>query len=310
MRSPDGEDIVMDTRKDIRIEGLPFIWTTNLRDDEVREFHDLYGTRIAERNSPANTSKKIVIPLRIGFFPFSDGFCLWFASGQKQTVLYRSNLDWELLDARHKEVDELRQEQAAEEAIENELVLTEDNHLRDQAESAIKAGDYNHGAAYTAARAELRNKFNHIRGMPPSWSCWQPDLIFARFPTSRQGIEFFQHYNVSPRSFSNFAHWFSVRSNLHGEPLLKQTRLIYEEGMRMFPDCGNLAKAACLFFRRINRCDLAMLICIDAIQRGLSDGTKSGFAGRLARLRKESTDVKTKRGKQMRLFSCGRKEVH
>ncbi len=285
----------MDKREDITIEGLPFNWTTNLTDDEVREFHGLYGFRIAEPKCPPDTSKAIVIPLRIGFLPFRDGFCLWFTSGQKQTVLYRSNLDWELWEARHKEVDELREEQAAEEAIEKQLVLIEDNYLKEQTESAIKIGDYSRGAAYTAARAELRKSFKHFPAMPPHWSCWSPELIFARFPTSQEGMEFFQRYNVSPQAFSNFAHWFSTRSGLHGERLLTQTRLIYEKGMRMFPDSGNLAKAACLFFRRVKRYDLAIAICLDAIQRGLSDGTKSGFARRLVRLRKESTDAKLKR---------------
>ena len=57
--------------------------------------------------------------------------------------------------------------------------------------------------------------------------------------------------------------------------------------MRMFPDNANLTKAACLFFRRVGKYDLAMQICAEAITKGMKDGTKSGFAGRLERLEKE-----------------------
>jgi hypothetical protein len=43
-----------------------------------------------------------------------EGFCLWTATESEQTVLYRSNQDWELWNARQEEIAELRQEQAAD----------------------------------------------------------------------------------------------------------------------------------------------------------------------------------------------------
>ena len=283
----------MNTREHVCVAGTPFKWTTNLTDEEIREFHALYGKQIAEPDHRTDTSSTtIVIPIRMDFLPFREGFCFWCASREKHTVLYRSNRDWELWDARQKEIEELRQEQAAEEAVEKTLVINEDAHLREKTELAIGVGDYDGAAACVTARAELRKVFKRFRVMPVQWSCWYEDLIFARFPTSRHGIEFIRHYNNSPGAFSNFAHWFSVRCGLTGEALVEQTRAIFDEGMRMFPESGSLAQAKSLFFRRVGKYGMAMAVCVDAIKRGLRDGTKSGFEGRLKRLERESQNAR------------------
>jgi hypothetical protein len=60
----------------------------------------------------------------------------------------------------------------------------------------------------------------------------------------------------------------------------------------MFPDSTRFAQAASLFFRRVGEYRLAMAVCIDAIKRGLQDGTKSGFEGRLKRLEREFQNAK------------------
>jgi hypothetical protein len=68
----------------------------------------------------------------------------------------------------------------------------------------------------------------------------------------------------------------------------EQTHLIYKEALKLFPNYVWLTKAMCLFWRRIGRYDLAIKVCSEAIAKGLKDGTKSGFEGRLRRLERES----------------------
>jgi hypothetical protein len=59
----------------------------------------------------------------------------------------------------------------------------------------------------------------------------------------------------------------------------------------LFPNDGYLFKEACLFWRRRGRLDLAMKYCRIAIQNGIRDDTKSGFAGRLKRLEGEHARI-------------------
>jgi hypothetical protein len=278
----------MDTRKDVKVPGIPFRWTTNLTDEEICEFYSRYAERIKEPIQSAPVKKaQFIISIRMGFLDFLEGYCFWSASGDKQTVLYRSNQDWELWNARKEEIAELRQEQAAEEASEKILVMTEDNHLREKTKIAMSAGDYDTADACVTSRAELRETFKQFRVMPVEWTCWYPDLIFAQFPISQYGIKFFCRFRPLPQSFTNFGHWFSVRCGLKDEALVEQTRIIYEKGMELFPESGSIAQAASLFFRRVGKYELAMAVCIKAIKHGLRDGTKSGFEGRLKRLERE-----------------------
>lgn len=278
----------MNIRKGVSVLGIPYKWTTNLTDDEIREFHAAYSEKIKEPNQELKVlSTTIVFQCRMDFLPFMDGFCLWTATGTEQTVLYRSNRDWELWNARQEEIAELRQEQAAEEAAEKQLVMTEDVHLKEKTEAAKQIGDFDIAAACITARAELRERFKHFRLMPVGWTYWYPELILAEFPKSQHGIDFFERFHPLPQFFTNFGHWFSVSCGLTGEALVAETWKIYAEGMRLFPESGNLAQAASLFLRRVGKYDRAMAVCREAIRRGLQDGTKSGFEGRLKRLEQE-----------------------
>ncbi len=63
---------------------------------------------------------------------------------------------------------------------------------------------------------------------------------------------------------------------------------IYEEAFKHFPDDGSLFQAASLFWRRQRNYARAVEICKTAIAKGLRDGTKSGFEGRVRRLEKEA----------------------
>jgi len=275
-------------RDGVCVEGTPLKWRTNLSDEEIRGFYALYKERISEPSAPPNASSKIIfIPLRFGHLPFLEGYCFWGVSKGVHTVLYRSSGDWELWEARMEEIDELRKEQAEEEAIEIKLTINEDAYLKEMTESAITAKQYEKAAAYVTARADFRRSCKKFKTLPIEFSLWTPIFIFARIPISRYGIEFFSSNDPLPQHFSNFAHWFSVSSGLKGDSLVEETRRIYSEGMGLFPDSGNLAKAASLFFRRVGKYNLAMAICEDAIKRGLKDDTKSGFAGRLKRLQQE-----------------------
>lgn len=143
----------MTLRKQVSVQGLPYRWTTNLNDADIREFHAIYSEIIKEPlEAIDDKSSTIVIRFRLDFLSFSDGFCVWNATGNEHTVLYRSNRDWDLWSARQKEIEELRQEQATDEAIEKQLVLAEDSHLEEKTKVAKQSGEWAAATGYVIAR--------------------------------------------------------------------------------------------------------------------------------------------------------------
>ena len=100
----------MNVRERVLVDGLPFTWCTNLDDEALRDFYRRYADRIQEPEPSADASSRTIrLPFRMAFLEFLDGVCLWTCSGATHTVLYRSNRDWELWNARQAEIHELRQ---------------------------------------------------------------------------------------------------------------------------------------------------------------------------------------------------------
>jgi Uma2 family endonuclease len=126
--------------------------------------------------------------------------------------------------------------------------------------------------------------------MPLPWSLWRSDFpfIFTKFPNSKYGMEFLRHYDMRRQAWTNFAHWYATRRRAENQEYELQTGLIYEEAFKHFPDDGFLFQAASLFWRRQRNYARAVEICKTAIAKGLRDGTKSGFEGRVRRLEKEA----------------------
>lgn len=280
----------MNVREKVRVHDLPFTWSSNLDDDGLRKFYQQHRERIIEKALPAEQPSGVIhIPLRMAFLEFRGGVCLWTASSDHHTVLYRSRRDMELWNARRAEIQELRDEQAAELAAQRQLLAAEDNYLKEKTDLALTAGDYNTAARHVHARAELHVQCAEPYRMPGAWSCWRSEFtcIFTLFPTSTYGMDFIRKYDLPPQFWINFAHWYAVRRNAEGLEFEAETGRIYDEAFKLFPDWARLHQAACLFWRRRRRYELAMKICAEAIAKNLRDGTKSGFEGRLRRLEKE-----------------------
>jgi hypothetical protein len=70
----------MKLREKVVVEGLPYIWSTNLDDDGIREFFELHADQIREPDPPIQKSSEdklvINIPIRLGFLDFREGVCL------------------------------------------------------------------------------------------------------------------------------------------------------------------------------------------------------------------------------------------
>jgi hypothetical protein len=277
----------MQLREKVTVPGLEGTWTTNLTDDDLRRFHALHGG-----HSPTDQIRvglfttSITIGIITTTVPFRDGACLWYGVNDRRTVIFRTHQEWEIWEARKRELDELRQEQALRQAIERQLFRTEDHHLFTLASGAQARRDYEAAASCYCARAELRGRF-------PGIGCCSVMLVedtlmrFSVFPSSSYGIAYLRDYHPRARYFQRFADAFRFWSLLPAPKKRAEIEQIYDEAVRLFPDDGDLFKHACLFWRRERRLELALKYCRIAAERALSDDTKSGFVGRLRRLTRE-----------------------
>lgn len=276
-------------RKEVSADGVPYLWETNLDDSGIKEFYRRYSDDIKEEPVTKPASPYVIrIPLRFGLYDFRDGFCFWSARGERHIVIYRTKYEWEVWDARRSEIQELRDEQRIVLTVEEQILSTEDNHLKAKTDEAIDRRDFVTALALIEGRISIRLKCERLKELFYLWAISHLWWAYIRFPSSRYGIEFLLKFDRRLQSFLNFAHWFAARCALDSDACVLETRRIYEIAWTLFPNEGRLAKHECLFFRRLGQYELAIEVCLSAIQNGLRDDTKSGFAGRLKRLEIEA----------------------
>ena len=274
----------MQLREAITLPDVDGTWTTNLTDSELREFHALYDRQLPTeeiRFQLFNTS--IVFRVITTTVSFRNGACLWYGINNRHTVIFRTHEEWELWNARKREVEELRQEQATQEAIERQLFRTEDEYLSSQASEASEKKDYASAAQCYGAKAELRQKFPNLDAFS---GLFVEDILFrfSGFPSSSYGIAYLRRYYPFANYFQRFASMFRSWNRLPDSQKVAEIDQIFDEATDLFVDDGGLLKNASLFWRREGHLDLAIKYCRIALGRGLHDDTKSGFAGRLKRL--------------------------
>lgn len=277
------------TAREITVSNVPGSWTTNLCDDDVREFHALHDA--------ATPGEEIVIALfttRLRFrfveamVSFKEGACHWTALNDRHIVIYRTHHEWELWNARRQELAELREEQEQERAVELQLLRTDDAHFFQLATAAAAHGDHDAAAVHFCARAEARRRFAHLGHVASIYYLVDDTLRrMSRFPSSSYGVAFLLEYHPFASSFSDFARSFMCLNRLPAAQKHAEIERIHDAAIARFEQDGTLFKDVCLFWRRHGRLDLAIRYCQTAVARGVSDDTKSGFAGRLRRLQSE-----------------------
>ena len=271
------------------VEGIPFEWSTNLDESGIREFYGKYSDEIEEKQVSQDAFPSVIrISLRFGFFDLKAGFCFWNASGKHHTVIYRTHYEWEIWDARQKELHELEEEQKIELSVEEQILSTEDNHLKEKTEEAIDRKDFESALAHIEGRIAIRQNCARLKELFYLWRISHLWWAYTNLPTSTYGIDFLLKHDRQLQAFLNLAHWFAARCGLERGLCVSETLRIYEAAKRLYPNEGSLAKHECLFLRRMGNYEMAIRVCLDALERGLKDNTKSGFEGRLKRLRIEA----------------------
>jgi hypothetical protein len=104
----------MEIKRGITVDGLRGRWTTNMSDDDLREFWRQHcGRARAEEFDFSLPGACISLKIIAEALPFRDGMCLWHGVNERQTVIFHTMKEWEVFDARQREIREFRDEQEA-----------------------------------------------------------------------------------------------------------------------------------------------------------------------------------------------------
>jgi tetratricopeptide (TPR) repeat protein len=115
--------------------------------------------------------------------------------------------------------------------------------------------------------------------------------LFQRTKKIEDGLTFLSNIKKkAPKNFDNISDW-SYQWVRFGQDFertgdVANAERIYQDGIRLYPNDGEIYKRLCLMYERSGHYKDAIKFCEDAIKKGLSDGTKGGFEGRLRRILK------------------------
>ena len=123
-------------REKVLLPGIPVVWSTNLLDEDIRNFYlklesDRGFVSFLGSKGGGDGSQGLTLSIRIfsRAIDFKEGSCQCIGVGNRLCVIYRSTEEWELWDAREREIRELRDEQRRELEVEELVFANEDNHL-------------------------------------------------------------------------------------------------------------------------------------------------------------------------------------
>lgn len=271
-------------RKNVPLEGTSYTWDTNLSDEELKELYPLVRDDpefVQSRLSVQGLAISLALFDKMVAFREGHAWCVGF--GTHFFVTYRSNLGWELWEARKQELEELKQEQEEQRRIELLLFRTEDEFRAGQFHEAIAAGDFARAESLLVDRGQARQtcELKEIRDWFFQFS-ESAIRLFHSFPDIGPGLRFLARFERPYWEYLRFAE----NCGFWKKPFPVWPRGILDAATTRFPDNPFLFKDAALVLVRQGDLDGAAQICRTAIAHNLRDDTQTGFAGRLRRLEK------------------------
>jgi hypothetical protein len=293
----------MEVRKNVKLEGIPICWHTNLSDDEVRQLYeilkddpDLSDCKIEVRRSfpiviscPALFSKAI---------PFKEGWCECYGLEHCLRVIYRSAKDWDLWNARQREIEEFWDERNGQFNINKLLFEVEDESLAQDAKDSLVKKEFKIAASLIekrmlhAKRVEELNRaqgFRHFNVI--FWTRRDSLQILTQFPAAEYAIRFLREHAKFWWDYYSFGKNYFFSNCQGGKAPIEETDKVFRAAVHDFPQEGKLYKNVCLFWKRENQINLAIEYCRLACDRGLRDNTQKGFPFRLKRLQRMAGQI-------------------
>jgi len=274
-------------RQQVRLSGIPYVWTSNLSDEELRQvYHHLLRARFFV-GPPAVEEKRVEGAARIRFwgkeceFSYRDGVCRVVAFDRVVRVVYGTGEEWALWDrvATARDARETARERAAEERKqEKEAELVHYEQLLIRARELRRTGDLRKSEGLVLRALRLQQTNADLKRS--SWSALHECLEhYSQYTTPRRGLAFLQMQGAPAWQYAALARNFErIRPDL--------AIPVYRTAISRFPTVGSLYTSLSLLLARTGRIADAIQVCKRAVARNLRDHTKSGFEGRIRRLEK------------------------
>lgn len=305
----------MKRRKSIQLDGIPITWETNLSESELREFY-LTVLKAERDDNFAGTPNPLPDGrpyLSNGWLPFRDGYCQSSLSGNNLVIIYYTHEETLAFEKKRQRISLLRQYSELLATKEIQLQVIYDRALRKAAQDTLRRENYETTLQHMNSRAAIRREYKkHREKAPWMWNNFHEtdfNNILASFPNTTVGLNFLRkHYPYGWR-YSGFAFaWIFWRYSYHCEdhssdwmltgcyapapmPLkdcLDEVFRIFKVGSAIDPYNWIIHQDFAKIFEKHNDLDHAIQVCRQAIQRGLTEDTRTGFKGRLNRLKKNT----------------------
>lgn len=278
-------DYRVSVRDNIKLDGIPYIWSSNLSDEQLR---DIYNRLLRARffvRKPDIKSKKPISGVGVAFwsnlaesqFEYEDGLCKVSVVHDHAWVIYRTAEQWEAwAKAMEKKEEAKKRVQKQKQAL-----RIKHAELQSKGASLIDSGRLEEAEECLLECHRLFLKHaNVIRYSEAKLHLLQ---LYRRYNNPSRGLAFLSDNSSDDYDYYLLAEQFS------GDP--GNVEAVLKEGIKRSQDPGYLYKRLCLYFQKKLLLDKAIYYCEEAIVRGLGDDTKSGFFGRLQRLRKYKAKV-------------------
>jgi len=283
-------------RENVQLAGIPIIWKTNHSDEDVHDFYQHLMTdpdfaSFTRRNDGVDSTKSVSISFEVfsKAIDFKDGCCQCFGIFNTLWLIYRTTEEWQLLEAREMEIQELRDEQRQELEVEEIVFQNEDNYLSAKLAECLTNKNYPEAVRFLSLRMELRKQNPKIKRYLVSQGGLMREAVktLCNFPQTDDGIRFIlEHFPWSWVLF-DFAKNYWASSFLNRQSKLVEMDKIFGAVNEHFQTDARIHKMICLFLEKEGELERAIQHCKICTSRHLNDGTVNGFSGRLKRFEKK-----------------------
>jgi len=273
----------INARRNIILPGIPYTLHGNLEDSEFKELYNNMlkeGKLIRKPEIEHSDRPRLSLTLRINTatVEFKDGICDVWIFHNNIMVVYRNHEEWkEYLDYEKKEEIKRTRIRKMEEQKQHER--TENIHKQIALMRNIREMVKN-------KQLELAEKtlFENIayfeqqgNGMPREWQISMLISIFAAYDNQEKILNYLDEINASPENFIAASKYY------YSDP--EKAEIIFRNSLIKYPDEAVLYKYICMYYEKIKSFQQAIEYCTLACGKKLHDGTKTGFTGRLMRLK-------------------------
>jgi len=213
------------------------------------------------------------IRLRTHSFDLHEGACLAVVIGSSVTLVYRTFEQWDLWEANKRQEE---QHQTQQELVCRRM-RSSFRTLIDGANHQYTLGHHSKAESLLHLAKSLQDEYSELSG---EWSAHSALLNFySKQADPAAGLTYLDALDCRWQEYHEFAYRFGWRRP-------DAAFQVFEHALRRFPNECELYKAyALLASGGPARFDLAVNVCERALERNVQDDTKSGFAGRIARIR-------------------------